>query len=279
MSKSLPSRPNLDHIKNEAKALLKAHKDGSPGVCGTLRHLARLRDTPDKEILAASVSLQEAQHALACEYGFKSWKALANLVAGGTEFARHVQEAFEVFTSKGPADDSTGSPWDQRRKEEWRKLLQAGDEGFRAMMKLARSDNGRARSAAAVFFWLSDDKRALEELHALLGDPAVMVRSQAVRFYASRIHPARSGDRLLRLYEVANTIPEGVEAILPLVRDDNVKVQMDAIAVLRAYAHLGDKRIVKALRQALNDPRHKVQHAAARALDVPCPGCSGSFPS
>ena len=191
MSKSFPSRPNLDHIKNEAKALLKAHKHGSPGVCGTLRHLARLRDAPDKEILAASVSLQEVQHALACEYGFRSWKALVNLVAGGTEFAAHVQEAFEVFTSKGPEHDSTRSPWEQRRREEWRKLLQAGDEGFRAMMKLARSDNGRARSAAAVFFLISDDKRAPEELRALLGDPAVMVRSQAVRFYASWKRSAR----------------------------------------------------------------------------------------
>jgi len=276
MSKFLPDRPNLDHIKNEAKALLKAHKHGDPGVCGTFRHLARLRDASDKEVLAARVSLQEAQHALACEYGFKSWKALANLVVEGTEFAAHVQEAFEVFTSKGPQDDSTGSPWEQRRREEWGKLLQAGDEGFRAVMKLARSDNGRARSAAAVFFWLSDDGRALEELRALLADPAATVRRRAVRFYASRIHPARSGDRLLRIYEVADTIPEGVEVILPSLRDDNVKVQMDAITMLRAYAHLGDTRIVEALRQTLDDPRHKVRHAAARALDVPCPGCHGA---
>ena len=212
---------------------------------------------------------------MACEYGFKSWKALANLVAEDTEFAAHVQEAFRVFTSKGPEHDSTASPWEQRRREEWRKLLQAGDKGFRAMMKLARSDNGRARNAAAVFFWLSDDKRALEEIRALFGDPAVMVRKQAVRFYASRIHPTRSGDRLLRLYKAADTIPEGVAAILPLVGDDNVKVRMAAIAILSAYARLGDTRIVKALRQALDDPRHKVQHAAARALDVSCPGCSG----
>ena len=275
MSKSLPNRPNLDHIKNEAKALLKAHKHGNPSVCGTLRHLPRLRDAPDKEILAVNVTLQEVQHALACEYGFKSWKALANLVAEGTEFAAYVQEAFKLFTSKGPEYDSTESPWDQRRKEEWRTLLQAGDEGFRAMMKLARSDNGRARNAAAVFFLLSDDKRAPEELRALLGDPAATVRSRAVRFYASRIHPARSGGRLPSHFEAANTVPEGVEAILPLVRDDNVKVQMDAITMLRAYARLGDARIVKALRQALGDPRHKVQHAAARALHVPCPGCSG----
>jgi len=276
MSKSLPSRPNLNHIKKEAKALLKAHKAGNPGVCGTLRHLARLRDASDEEILAASVSLQEVQHTLACEYGLKSWKALVNLVAGDTEFATHVQEAFEVFTSKGPADDSTESPWDQRRKEEWTKLLHTGDEGFRAMMKLARSDNGRARNAAAVFFWLSDDKRALEELCTLLGDPAATVRSRVALYYASRIHPARAGDRLWRLRETADTIPDGVEAILPLVCDDNVKVRMNAIIVLSAYARLGDARIVKALRQALGDSHHKVQHAAARALKVPCPVCGGA---
>ncbi|UCH43249.1 MAG: hypothetical protein JSW16_01540 [Dehalococcoidales bacterium] len=277
MSKSLPDRPNLDHVKNEAKALLKAYKDGDPGVCETLRHLARLRDTSDKEILAANVSLQEVQHALACQYGFKSWKALVNIVAEGTEFAEHVQEAFEVFTSKGPEHNSTGSSWDQRRKDEWRKLLQSGDDGFRAMMKLARSDNGRARNAAAVFFGLSDDKRATEELRTLLlRDPAATVRSRAVRFYAARIHPAKSGDRLLRIHEAADTIPEGVEAILPLVRDDNVKVRMDVIAILSAYARLGDARIVEALHQALDDPLHKVRHAAARVLGVPCPRCSES---
>jgi len=275
MSKSLPKRPNLEHIRNEAKAILKAHKNGNLGVCGTLRHLVRLRNATDEEIFTADVSLQEAQHALACDYGFKSWKALTNFVAESTGVNELIQEAFAVFTSKGPGHDSTGSPWEQRRRDEWKRLLDAGEEGFTAMMKLARFENGRARSAAAVFFLLSNDKRAIEELRALFSDPAVMVRSQALRFYASKIHPARSGDRLLRIYDAADTIPDGVAAILPLVHDANVKIRWDAVTMLRAYAHLGDTRIVDTLSQALADSRHKVQHAAARALKVPCPGCGG----
>ncbi len=57
-------------------------------------------------------------------------------------------------------------------------------------------------------------------------------------------------------------------------RDDHVKVQMDAITALSAYAHLGDTGIAEALRQALGDPRHKVQHATEGTLNVPCPRCS-----
>jgi HEAT repeat protein len=64
-----------------------------------------------------------------------------------------------------------------------------------------------------------------------------------------------------------------VEAILPLVSDSNVKVQLDAISALSAYARLDDARILGALRQALSDPKHKVQHAAARGLGLPCPKC------
>ena len=184
MSKPLPDRPNLDHLKNEAKALLKAQKRGDRSVCETLRRIARLASASDDEILAAPISLQEAQHAVAVEYGFESWKELKDRVTGQSAFAARVQEALDAFTSEGPDHDSTRSPWEEQRQEATKKLLEAGDEGFRVMMKLARSDNGRARNEAAVFFGLSDDTRAPEQLQSLLGDDAVMVRSRALRFYS-----------------------------------------------------------------------------------------------
>jgi hypothetical protein len=76
----------------------------------------------------------------------------------------------------------------------------------------------------------------------------------------------------------ADFFPEGVEVIVPMLQDANQKVQMDAIQALSAYAHLGDSRVDQALREALRNPRHKVQHAAARALAVPCPGCQDVSP-
>jgi hypothetical protein len=53
MSRELPAHPNLEHLKNQAKELLRERR----------QHHRR-------------ATLASAQHALAREYGFKSWRAL-----------------------------------------------------------------------------------------------------------------------------------------------------------------------------------------------------------
>jgi len=77
MSKTLPSRPNLEQLKNQAKDLLKAHKSGD------VESLKRFRDShpnfssaSEKEISAATFSLSDAQWIIAREYGFASWPKL-----------------------------------------------------------------------------------------------------------------------------------------------------------------------------------------------------------
>ena len=80
MSRSLPPKPNLDHLRKEAKAILKAHKAGDRSICVILRHLGKFRSRADEEILSANVALREIQQALAVEYGFKDWKALRSRV-------------------------------------------------------------------------------------------------------------------------------------------------------------------------------------------------------
>lgn len=44
MVRFLPPHPSLDHLKNESKALLKAHQSGDIEVCDLLRHLHRFRE-------------------------------------------------------------------------------------------------------------------------------------------------------------------------------------------------------------------------------------------
>jgi len=67
MSRDLPDRPNLDHLKKQAKALLRKLRERDP-----------------------STTLADAQHALAREYGFASWPKLKTHLealpqgAGGT---------------------------------------------------------------------------------------------------------------------------------------------------------------------------------------------------
>ena len=71
---ALPTRPSLRHLKNEAKDLHKALRSGSADAATRVRtHLPSL-DRGEKP--AEEVSLQEGQHALAQEYGHKTWADL-----------------------------------------------------------------------------------------------------------------------------------------------------------------------------------------------------------
>ena len=80
MSRQLPYPPNVQHLRKEAKALLKTHKSGDSSCCDVLRHLPHLRDRPDAAVLGESVSLTGVQFALAVDYGFSGWDTLMDEV-------------------------------------------------------------------------------------------------------------------------------------------------------------------------------------------------------
>jgi len=80
MSRSLPPRPSLEQLRKQAKDLRKAQRQGDASVCPILRRLARFATAADDDILTAKLSISEAQHALAREYGHKSWPALVRAV-------------------------------------------------------------------------------------------------------------------------------------------------------------------------------------------------------
>ena len=80
MSRLLPIRPDLEHLKGEAKSLLKARAKGDPLACSVFRRLKRFAQADDSQILSATVTLTEAQFALAMDYGFKSWDELRRTV-------------------------------------------------------------------------------------------------------------------------------------------------------------------------------------------------------
>ena len=70
MSRQLPKRPNLEYLRKQAKELLDARRHVNP-----------------------SEQLADAQHALACEYGFASWPNLKahveSLVDARSPFVGH----------------------------------------------------------------------------------------------------------------------------------------------------------------------------------------------
>lgn len=76
-TRTLPPNPNLDHLKHQAKDLLKDHAAGDRAVAQRIREFhPRFRETTDAEIFKAHLSLSDAQFAVAREYGFPSWARL-----------------------------------------------------------------------------------------------------------------------------------------------------------------------------------------------------------
>jgi ankyrin repeat protein len=73
----LPTNPNLEHLKYQAKDLLKERKGRSAGLAQRIREFhPRFREATDAEILDAPFSLSDAQLTIAREYGFASWARL-----------------------------------------------------------------------------------------------------------------------------------------------------------------------------------------------------------
>jgi len=73
----LPSNPNLDHLKYQAKDLLKDHAACTQGAAQRIREFhPRFAGATDWKIFAARLNLSDAQLAIAREYGFPSWTRL-----------------------------------------------------------------------------------------------------------------------------------------------------------------------------------------------------------
>jgi hypothetical protein len=74
--RSLPSNPNLDHLKYQAKDLLKGHAARNLGVAQRIREFhPNFKTALDVEIFSAGFTLGSAQLTIAREYGFRSWRA------------------------------------------------------------------------------------------------------------------------------------------------------------------------------------------------------------
>ena len=103
MPRTLPQNPSVRFLQKEAKDILKAHKSSDPSCCPTLRYHFRFSRSADEEILKAEVSLQEVQHALALDYGCKSWAELKAGVEKDASSAVSVTEA--AITGESIATD------------------------------------------------------------------------------------------------------------------------------------------------------------------------------
>jgi uncharacterized protein (TIGR03067 family) len=95
VDKNLPARPNLDHLRRQAKALLAALADGDEAAVATIQeHLPAARGKSAAEVRGLGVRLADAQSAIARKTGFASWPQLSRhidqlrVLEGSWAFAR-----------------------------------------------------------------------------------------------------------------------------------------------------------------------------------------------
>jgi uncharacterized protein (TIGR03067 family) len=81
MVKKLPPRPNLDHLRRQANALLSSLESGDPESVSTiLTHLPAAAGLTAEQVRQKSFRLADAQSAVARKIGFASWPQLSRHV-------------------------------------------------------------------------------------------------------------------------------------------------------------------------------------------------------
>ncbi|BBK39117.1 hypothetical protein STAQ_41950 [Allostella sp. ATCC 35155] len=77
----LPQRPDIDHLKRQAKALLARYRTRDPAAIARFRNaLPAAAGRDDDAVAALDLHLHDAQSCLAREHGFRSWSDLRSFV-------------------------------------------------------------------------------------------------------------------------------------------------------------------------------------------------------
>ena len=81
MPRRLPARPNLEHLRTQAKALLATLRDGDPAAIETfIKHLPEAASFSPQQVRERGFRLADAQAAIARKSGFAAWPGLARHV-------------------------------------------------------------------------------------------------------------------------------------------------------------------------------------------------------
>jgi hypothetical protein len=122
--RALPQNPNLQHLKYQAKDLLKGHAAHDPAVAQRIREFhSRWAKASDAEIFAEHLTLSDAQLAIARECGFSSW----------TKLKRRIEQPKQSDKLTLPHHDRIEDATFRRAVE----LIDAGDvEGLRLHLKM-----------------------------------------------------------------------------------------------------------------------------------------------
>lgn len=106
----LPSRSNLDHLKKQAKELLKLYDARDPAAVQRFRlALPAAARKSDAQVLSLGLRLHDAQSCIAREYGFSSWTGLKEYVSARRDGWQVQAERLERWLSLVYAGDVSGT--------------------------------------------------------------------------------------------------------------------------------------------------------------------------
>ena len=92
---SLPERPHLDHLRKQAKELLRDWRAGDAAAFQQLRqYLPAAKGRSDAELSALPLHLRDAQSCIARQYGFPSWQELKDYVDWKVAYASGKPDLF-----------------------------------------------------------------------------------------------------------------------------------------------------------------------------------------
>jgi hypothetical protein len=100
--RTLPERPSLENLRNQAKTLQKRHRDADPEALTRVAGILPSAQTP--------LALHDAQVVLAREYGFASWPRLVEHVEGPALAGRVRTQGDRVWLDGVPRLRWGGSP-------------------------------------------------------------------------------------------------------------------------------------------------------------------------
>lgn len=110
---SLPHRPNLEHLREQAKDLLRQYRANDPAALAAFRqYLPFANGKSDAELRAMQLGLRDAQSCIARQYGLASWRELKAATSTEGQLAQRYEIAQRAAEQARPRK---AVPFDPRR--------------------------------------------------------------------------------------------------------------------------------------------------------------------
>lgn len=148
--KRIPARPDLAHLKKQAKQLLTEWRHGVPAAFERLRnYLPAAAALTDTDLVEREPRLHDAQSCIAREYGFASWTELAGFVAARRAVTDDPARTLQHWLALAYPGDLVGTMDRAQPKVAARLLAEEGGAllGEDPWLACAVGDLGRLRAA------------------------------------------------------------------------------------------------------------------------------------